>query len=336
MPSIQSFLKTVKGKKILILGHASADLDSVAAGAALILSIPKKYQCTLGIPEHISEGGEKLVEEYGIPFVLNPNLEEYDAIITVDFSSYDRAGKMETAFKAYAKPIAIVDHHESTKNKIKSSHFFGNTELISSTEMVYDLIQKSKLSFTPIIAELIVIGIIFDSDYFMVGNPKMFQVLNDCLKKSKKSYTELRELTLPVIGFDVKIAQLKAAQRIKIFGSQRHIIVSTQVDAFEADAADALIREGADIVFVASVNVQGVRVIARASNAIVNDVQFDLVKNVFAQLQEKFSGTFGGHPGAAGFQLRAENSEPILQAAVNIAVEFIEEKSPAHTFKQYK
>lgn len=336
MPSIQSFLKTVKGKSILILGHAAADLDSVAAASSLLLSLPKKFKPTLGIPEHISEDGERLVEAYGIPFVLNPNFEQYDGIICVDFSAYDRVGKMETALKAYQKPIAIIDHHEATKNKVKSDFFFGNPELLASTEIVHEIIQKSKLTFTPIIAELIVIGIIFDTNHFQVGNQKVFSVLNDCLKKSKKSYSELRELTLPVIGFDVKIAQLKAAQRVKIFGSQKHIIVSTQVDAFEADAGDALIKQGADVAFIASTSSQGIRIIGRASNALVNEHSFDLVKDVFSKLQEKFSGTFGGHAGAAGFQIRAENPEPVLQAAVNIAIDSIEEKSPAHTFKQYK
>ena len=118
----RQFLKKIsKGKKLLILAHSGADVDAIASAAALYLSLRKELPVYIGVPEHMNINAKALTENMEIPFIKNPLLSEFGAIICVDFNSAEMAGVLCEALKQFKGPLFVLDHHAPTKQKIASS-----------------------------------------------------------------------------------------------------------------------------------------------------------------------------------------------------------------------
>ena len=322
-------LSSLKKNKILILAHKGADIDAIASAGALFFALKKNNSVSIGIPEHISLGAKTFAQKMKIPFEINPLLKDFNLLILVDFNSPDMLGSMEKQVLEFQKKIFVIDHHAKSSERISSPQ---NTLIDSSraaaAELVFEWIKKSNLKISKEIATCISAGIIEDSAHFIAADKRTFSIMAECLEKSCKT---LREIFLLFrIPFDKsrKIAMLKAAERAEIFEAGDFLIALSNVGAFEADSAGALVHCGADISFVGNSEKGFLKISGRAGHFILHETKIDLAKNVFQPLEKFFEGSSGGHAAAAAFNGKSENTEAALQKCLELSLEFLKTKKP--------
>ena len=120
MNSFRKFLEKAKKGKILILTHRAADIDAIAS-AAVIQSIVKKS--VIGIPGYLNTEAKIVSEKFQIQHVINPLIEEFDAVIVLDFNTPKMADSIGGLLKNSKKPIFAIDHHSSTKEQLAKKEF---------------------------------------------------------------------------------------------------------------------------------------------------------------------------------------------------------------------
>jgi nanoRNase/pAp phosphatase (c-di-AMP/oligoRNAs hydrolase) len=330
--NLQSFFSNLP-KKTLVLTHAGADIDAIASAGALHYLFKNKI--SIGIPEHLNLNAKQLAEKMEIPFQLNPDLNEFNALILIDFNSSSQIGKLAFQLKNYSGLIALIDHHTESGEKLAEKKMsLIDSNAVSTTELIYKLIKSLKKKIPSNVAVLLAAGIYTDSAGFYASNKNTFQIFAELMNISNKSFPELISLISIETDFSEKIAKLKAAKRLKIFKSGEFLLVSTQVGSFQSNAAATMLRLGADAAFAGDIEKGLLLVSGRANNLLLNK-GFDLAKHVFEPLQNHFNGNGGGHAGAAAFNGKARAIEPVLQKCIELTHEFIA-KNKKTELKEYE
>ncbi len=298
-PSFSRF----KGKRIAVITHAGADVDALAAALVLKKALDKAgaFPETV-VPDHANMSAKALAKKTRNSFSINKKLQGFDALILVDFNSFEMAGRLETEIKKFSGEIFAIDHHSESDAAIASAEkSLLDIKAVSSTELVLGLLKKNKAKLDSETGSLIAAGIITDSNFFHVADSSTFEFMAEAMKASGKQFSEIVRMFRVEKKAGEKIARIKAVKRARIFSVGEHVIVTSKVGAFEADAANALIRIGADIAFVGDSDKGKIIVSGRADNYIVSKKNVDLAKDVFSKLEKFFNGSGGGHAGAAAF-----------------------------------
>lgn len=185
-PIINKVYKKIKEyDEIVIARHVGPDPDALASQMALkesiLLTFPEKkvYAVGVGVAKFKSYGAldkvdfDKLTKPLLITLDV-PNMRRVDGIEGLNFDD-----------------VLKIDHHpaEDIKGKVDWTE-----EVASSTcQMVAELILNSKLKLNEKIASNLFLGIISDSDRFVLKNTTMdtFRITFELLEKSKIPFTEL-------------------------------------------------------------------------------------------------------------------------------------------------
>ena len=330
-------LSSIKRKKILIITHTGCDVDAICAASSLLFTLQKHNKAKTYVPGHIALPAKKLAARLKLPYkvVTKPSLSKFDTLLLVDFNDLKMAAGMSEEIQKFKGQKFLIDHHQTTKKKIApEKNSLVNPKAVASCELVYDWIKKSGLRIDKKIAACIASGLVTDSAYFLTANAKTFAIMADCLNKSEKTFSGITKAFAVKQTLDEKIAKLKAAKRARIYNLSDYLIVTADVGAFEADAASALIKLGADIAFVGDADEGKVRLSGRASQAILKKEKFGLAKNVFQKLSQKFGGSGGGHAGAAGYNGKGKDIQPHLEECLNLTKQFFKKKK-GFSFKEY-
>ena len=334
------FLAKVKGKRVLILVHAGADVDALASAAALSLALKGKVKPSIGVPDHINLEAKQLAHSLEVEFHTNPKLDKFEGIFLLDLNSFDLLGSMAEEVRHYKMPIFVLDHHAKSKKPIAPKNFtLIDEKAVSTTELVFKLIKKHKLPLTNKTAALIGCGIITDTAHFRTADHETFALMAEVMRKSGKSFVELEDLFRVKKDFSEKIAKLKAAKRLRIFKAGPYLIAGSEVGSFEANAASLFVKTGADVAFVGNEEKNELKISGRAHHQLINELDFDLAKHVFQPLSESMPGSEGGgHPGAAAFNLKNPHKsyDDALMDCVKLSFEFIKKKNPQAQLKEYK
>ena len=328
-------LSQIKKKNVLVLTHSGADVDAIASAAAIFFALKKHNMVMIGIPEHISLPAKAFAENMGIPYSLNPSVEQSDFIIMVDFNGKEMLGKMQEAVLNFSGKRIVVDHHEKNPGELlKKSIVLIDEKAVSCSLVVFDLLKKSSFPITPAIAKCIAAGIAVDSAHFSVADARAFSAMAECLKKCRCGLPELLALFRVKKDVSEKIASLKAAKRARIYSLGGHLVVTAEVSAFEADAASALVRIGADIAFAGGIEKGELRISSRANNLFLKNTGLDLAK-IMNELGKCFEGEGGGHEGAAGFNGKAESFASAAEKCVRITLELLKKTNPKIGLREY-
>ncbi|MCR4335424.1 MAG: DHH family phosphoesterase [archaeon] len=328
-------LSPLFGKKLLILTHAGADVDSLASAAAIYFSLKEKSKITIGVPDHLNLNAKALTKQLKIPYKINPSFEGFDALLCVDFNKSKMLGSLQKNFFSYKGEKFLIDHHSEEKEIMApKNNVFASKKAISTTELVYQLLKKTKVKIPKNAYACIASGIITDSASFHIADHVTFKIMAEVMEKAELSYRGLVDLFSTEIDFSQKIAALKAAKRVRIFKSANAIIAISDVGAFEADAANALIRIGANVAFCGFAEKGTIRISGRVNNSWMNKNKFDLARDVFNKLENYFPGEGGGHQGAAGFNGKGDDVIPLLLKCVDLTHKFISKKEKA-ILKEY-
>jgi len=329
-------LSPLFGKKVLLLTHAGADVDTLGSASAIHFSLKGKSQTTIGVPDHLNLNAKALAKKLKIPYTINPSLKNYDAILSLDFNKSQMLGSMQKSFLDFKGEKYLIDHHSEEKEKIaplKNSKTLKKA--VSTTELVYELLKKTKVKIPQKAYASIASGIITDSASFLIADHKTFKIMGEVMEKAQMPYSSLVSLFKVERDFSEKVAALKAAKRVRIFKIGKSIIATSEIGAFEATAANALIRLGADVSFCGDAERGKIRISARANNYWLTQKKFDLARDVFNKLEKYFEGEGGGHPGASGFNGKGKSVSKHLEKCVELTKNFIIKKEKNATLKEY-
>ncbi|MBN1940549.1 MAG: DHH family phosphoesterase [Candidatus Diapherotrites archaeon] len=332
LPNLSSFKKN----NILLLAHAGADVDAMAASAALFFALKKNNSVTIGVPEHISLNAKTFSENMRIPYEINPEIDTFDTIFIIDFNSKDMLAGLAGQVQQFKEKIFVIDHHSKSKEQIaKKSNVLIDDSRIAASEMVFELLKKNRVKISREIASCIAAGIIEDSAHFLTADKSTFKIMAECMEKSGKTYAELFLLFKPKREKSKRIALLKAAERIQIFEAGEFIVALSEVGAFEAEAAASLVRMGADIAFVGNIEKGEARISGRAGKYVLQKTGISLAEHVMQKLGIFFPGNGGGHDAAAAFNGRAENIQNPLQKCAELTIDWLKTIDPEIKLKKH-
>ncbi|PIN85405.1 MAG: hypothetical protein COV47_02270 [Candidatus Diapherotrites archaeon CG11_big_fil_rev_8_21_14_0_20_37_9] len=327
-------LAGIFGKKVLLLTHAGADVDAFASAAAIHLSLKGKSKTTICVPEHINLNAKALASKLNISYQINCSFTGFDAIVCLDFNKSKMLGALQQSFLDFPGEKYIIDHHSFEKEVMaqqKNSLIDSNS--VSTTEIVYRLLKKTKLKIPRHAYACLALGIITDSSSFLIADHNTFRVMADLMEQAKMPYSELVALFRTEKDFSEKIAALKAAKRVRIYRVGDSIIATSEVGSFEAEAASALIRIGADVTFCGYAD-KKIRISGRVNNRWLGRNRFDLARDVFNPLEKFFQGEGGGHAGAAGFNGSGSTVKKHLEKCVELVQKSVS-KNKSMQVKEY-
>lgn len=173
-------------KNIVLTTHIMPDTDGIGAILALKEMIFQMEQ----IDEKPIEKKIRIIIDDDIPQKLNflkgsENIEKFelideekvDLIIALDVSVIPRLGRI----KKYKKSIKIlnIDHHISSE--MFGDYNYIDTSAVSTTDIIYDFIEKLGIEMSKEQAEDIYVGILNDTNNFTYSN-----VTNELLLKVEK------------------------------------------------------------------------------------------------------------------------------------------------------
>jgi len=285
-----------KGGRILFLSHQQADPDGIAS--AIVLS---EVLGSLGartevvIPEGMNKLAQLLLEKYGREVSTSTSLEA-DLVVIVDASSFQHVGKMGEEIRG--KPVLLIDHHSEVEGmKEEVEYSWVEERITSSAEMVFLLLKEMGRPPSADQANLLLAGILTDTAGLKLACNSTLETVCELIKHGA-DYRKLLELLKLPEDRSKRIAMLKAAQRMELKAFNDYLVVFSELSAFEADAASALLRLGADLSFVGSEEKGEFRISGRATPEICETKGLHLGM-LMQEVAKTFEGSGGGHAGAA-------------------------------------
>ena len=179
------FKKIKEYPKIVIARHVGPDPDAIASTIALRdsirLTFPEKEVCSVGL-------GVSKFKSYGILDKIEPSQFKDCLLIVLDVPNLSRIDGIEGL---EYKEIMKIDHHPA--EDIKGPVDWTDETSCSTCQMIAELILKSPLKMDMKIAGNLYLGIVSDSDRFLLPytTNKTFQIVHDLIKESKIDFPSL-------------------------------------------------------------------------------------------------------------------------------------------------
>lgn len=268
--------------------HHNADADAV--GAAIALS--KRWPGTIAAHEDVSAAARRLAERLKVRIEVDPPLDAYKLGVVLDTGSAAVLGPLPKGL-----PLVVVDHHRpgGWPNVVAT---LTDDTATSACEVALRLVWALGKGLTEDEAFALLCGLVADTQRFRLATKDTLSnafVLLDHGANLQEAVALLEQP--PVEERSERIARLRAAQRAQVQEMGALLVATSQVNAYEASAAGALVRTGADIALVAAQREDK----ASVSGRLRQGVQVDLAQVMQAaakSLGEGWGG--GGHAGAAG------------------------------------
>lgn len=174
-----------KSKRILLVRHIGPDPDAIASQMAMKktieLTFPSKevYALGMGISKfnYIGRMDKNVTFDY-----------DNDLVIATDVPNAERIDGLDvTKFKNVIK----IDHHPTMQKYYNLD--LTDINASSASQLVYDLIQNTKLRMNKDIANVIFVGIVSDTHRFLFDytTPHTFHVVMDLIERYKINIIDL-------------------------------------------------------------------------------------------------------------------------------------------------
>jgi nanoRNase/pAp phosphatase (c-di-AMP/oligoRNAs hydrolase) len=230
-----------------------------------------------------------------------------DHFLLFDTSSLEHLG---TRFAERLKntKFLMIDHHKAVEEARKQVlHAYIDESSTSEAELILKLLKELGIKPSPDQSTLLLAGILTDTAELRLAKPETFGAILELLQLGA-DYSRAQELIKLPEEISRKIAMIKAAKRAEMEEIKGFLVLFSEVGSYEADAAVALLKLGADLAFVGSQNEGRVRVSARARPEVCERTRLHLGQ-LMIDSAKTFSGTGGGHAGAASFTGKASLAE---------------------------
>ncbi|HMK94455.1 MAG TPA: DHH family phosphoesterase [Candidatus Limnocylindrales bacterium] len=318
MNDFQKFLQILRESKasfVLLLCHRSADADSICSAYAL-QSLLKRFMpdviSEVGCPQGIDKPSKHLLEQMPMTVNLKPNIESADVIVFLDLNTIDQLDQVAETIKKSTAPKIIIDHHTPNPETTKICKLcIVDDKAAANCEIVYRLFKEAKTKPDLNEAKALFIGIAFDTRHFALASASTFAIVAKLVSEGIDVQETLAEFALPIETSE-RLAKLKACKRAKIVRVNGWIIAVSDVSAYQAAAAKALVDLGAHAAAVAGTKKGKIKVSLRCTRQFTKETGVNLGRDVASPLGEFLHGVGGGHAMAAGVSGLGE-TEPALK-----------------------
>ncbi|MCX8163342.1 MAG: DHH family phosphoesterase [Candidatus Micrarchaeota archaeon] len=302
---------SIVGKPTIITFHSLADLDCCASAIAIQEFLGKNS--IIAMQDSVQSEVKNIIRNYYSSFLkfskakkLYPNAK----IIVLD------CNEKNLLLNNVQKADFLIDHHALSNNSIKAENSFVCPEASSTAELVAKIVQPSKE-----VAALLVLAIVSDSAKLIHANYETFYTLYKLLKENNLNFEEVCQPLYSPLSAKIRMEILKALPNIELSTKSGYIVATGLSPSHPSLVAEALIKIGADVAFVASIQNNCV-ISARMHKRNLFAAQLPLIMKKVAKV---LGGEGGGHPlAAAASGPKIENSSKSLKLAKKLFFKQIE------------
>jgi len=321
---ITELINTRNAKLAVLLCHVNADPDAVCAAFAfsqLLRRLKPALSVEIAAAQGPSRLSKPLLSRLSAKLTSQPRIEEADLIVLLDTNTVQQLGEWSERVKKSKAALIVIDHHASHPQTESLATLSVADEKASSTcEIVYRLYKEAQVDLAPIEAQALFLGIAFDTRHFVLASSATFQVIADLVQVGVKAQETLSLLSLPMDTSE-RIARLKASKRLKLVKVNEWLIAFSNVSAYQASAARALISLGAHVAVVAGQKGDKIQVSLRATQDFCEKTSVHLGRDVAKPLGEYLQGMGGGHAMSAGV-----NGAGDVEASLKRSLRLLKEK----------
>jgi nanoRNase/pAp phosphatase (c-di-AMP/oligoRNAs hydrolase) len=300
----EKILDFINNKKTLVLTHNLLDIDALASIISFKYLITKLelngfYFHLSSLTKSTKDFFSLFTDKFGDFNVQDRiiDLKEIEVFIILDTNNLDQVEVPSIENKSLInKSIIFIDHHSFPilKNESQNKLNIIEDKYNSTSEIIFELFKHYNFKIPIPYIYLIAAGIISDTGFFKHANTRVFRGLASLLE-NKVNYQEIVGLLDHKKDLSEKIAQIKGAQRIKLYRMRDILVGVSHVSNFRAKVATNLLKLGLDISIVYSKLKKGNFITARAKKHICLETGLHLGK----LLEIISDGRGGGHDGAA-------------------------------------
>ncbi len=299
---IQDLLTSAQ--RALVLGHHNADPDAIGSMYAFQSAIEKvNPNCNVTLAcDDVSRLSNQVLQTFSPDVQIKDEASgTFDLVVLLDTNSRLQIGSQFQDYTKDPSKVLVIDHHEEDPeiSKLAATSII-HTDRSSTCEIVTGLFDSMNLDMDKITANLLLVGMMFDTRRFFYADQ---ETLSTALKLLEYG-AEYEECVYSLIirpDRSERIARLKAASRTRIHTISKWIVTTSTVNAFEASSCRGLIGLGADVAIIAGKPAENVvRFSARSTKEFYEETKVNLGTDVMEPLGEIIGGKGGGHPNAAG------------------------------------
>jgi phosphoesterase RecJ-like protein len=322
VPQIDAVIDIIKHHdSIAIISHYNPDSDAYGSsiGLALSLQAAGKHSTIINesgiVDRYESLPGMQLIQK-NLPLSL-------PLVIACDCGAIKRVGDSQVPAVKSGKQIINIDHHVSNE-------MFGTTNLVietasSTSEIIYELLERGSFPITEQVASLLMAGIIGDTGSFRYSatSARTFEIGAALMRAGAVPFEIHKNLYAnPLLGAVRLQAESMMNLTTDLEGAYAEIVVTAEMikrHQASLDDTDGLAERGRDI--------RGVKISAalrqdgplwRVSLRSISE-QYDVSK-----IAQSFGG--GGHKQAAAFRITQplSNVQQLIRTKVKEALDALQ------------
>jgi bifunctional oligoribonuclease and PAP phosphatase NrnA len=147
---------------IVIIRHKSPDLDAYGAQFGLYHALKAEYPSK----RIIAAGDVSALPYFGELVPIEPSLFQNAMVFVLDTVAKQM---LENTWFETAKLVVLVDHHQNDPD-VLYHHYLKNTGASSTSEMICDLLEESRIAIPLESAKALFLGIVGDTGRFQYSN----------------------------------------------------------------------------------------------------------------------------------------------------------------------
>jgi len=298
-------------RAFLLTTHINPDGDAIGSEVAMtrwLRGRGKQVRVLNDSPTPLAFGWLQADEPFEVydEALCEQRFAEADALIVLDTGNRQRTGRLARHLDRHAIAIAIVDHHVSHEG-------FGQVnviepELASTASLVFELMREAEVPLDVVSAEALYVGLFTDTGNFRYSNTDA---------RAHRMAAALVEAGVDASDVTSRVQATAPAGRLRFFGEAlaalqmleggRLAVVEATPDQF---ARHGLVGADTEGLMDMPRAIAGVEVVALFSEVEPGKVKVSLrsTGNVtIDQVCSRLGG--GGHPHAAGVQMRGTREE---------------------------
>jgi len=321
---ITRLLDERNAKLVVLLCHINADPDAVCSAFAfsrLLQRLHPSLKAEIAAAQGPSRLSKFILGSIPAKLTKEPQIENAQAIVLLDTNTIQQLGDWSERVKTSKAALIVIDHHASHPETERLATLSVADEKTSSTcEIVYRLFKEAEVKPTLEEAKALFLGIAFDTRHFVLASSATFKTVADLIDVGVKPEEALSLLSLPMDPSE-RIARLKASKRTKLLKINNWLIAFSNVSAYQASAARALISLGAHVAVVAGQRNEKIQISMRASRDFYEKTGVHLGRDIAKPLGDYLHGMGGGHSVSAGV-----NGVGDVEASLKRCVKMLKEK----------
>ncbi len=303
LKQVTEILHNKKANVVALLFHHNADPDALCSAytlKSLLTRLNPNIEISIVAADSVSRLSRNILKHFSIKLENSTNIENSQVIILLDTNTIQQLNNLGEMVKTSKSPLIFIDHHAPHPETEEQARLYIVDDKASSTcEIIYRFYKEAKVTPTENEAQALFLGIAYDTRHFIIASSSALRVVSELTLFGVNP-----ENTLPLLSRPMKnperIARLKASERSKIFSIGKWIIATSQVGAYQASAARALVKLGAHFAVVGGDKDGRLRISLRSTPEFYKETGVHIGKNIAKPVGEVFQGMGGGHPTAGG------------------------------------